>query len=71
MLSFRLKKQTSKNVADTIFNVMIGLALSGRVHNKGGKIGINSILLPLVFGTYSYISYFVIPVCFLKFSTPS
>ena len=50
---------------------MIGLHLSRCVHKKRVKWGINNILLPLVFSTYSYILYFVILSVFLKFSTPS
>ena len=39
---------------------MIGLGLSGCVHKKWVKWGKTSILLPLVFDTYSYILYFVL-----------
>ena len=47
--------------------LMIGFDLCGCVHKKCVKWGtITTSLLPLVFGTYSYILYFVIFSVFLK-----
>ena len=61
---------------------MIGLDLSGCVHKKWVKWVIISFLLPLVFGTYSFILYFVrfsvlfktsssLPKCWISYSWKS
>ena len=46
--------------------VIVGLDLRRCVHKKRVKVGIISTLLSLVFGTYSYILYFVIISVFYK-----